>query len=299
LLGWRPKERSPPLAPGPLVFTVDRSYFLPCSHRRPRRPASRRKQGRKRAPLFCRLRPSSPRRRCRCSRRRPACGLRSQSTCRHARCSSCTPPCCTISNLHNLWSLALTSCINMAKLHNRVAPPVFAVGHLHDAPTHLQRGNALYTCGEQQFSTNLLHTGVQRACAGVMSAGMCTCWHMRRGLRRVLQRSRHQRRRSADRAMRERRRRFSKSGILAVSRPGARAASPGRCYSRAATTSSRCAHISNPAHQSAHTRADSALFDHGPPQQETADPTRHRHPLKVRPRVCAYVSVYVHVCVCV
>ena len=29
--------------------------------------------------------------------------------------------------------------------------------------------------------------------------------------------------------------------------------------------SSRCAHISNPAHQSAHTRADSALFDHGPP----------------------------------
>ena len=170
---------------------------------------------------------------------------------------------------------------------------------MHDAPTHLQRGNALCTCGEQPFSTNLLHTGVQRACAGVMSAGMCTCWHMRRGLRRVLQRSRHQRRRSADRAMRERRRRFSKSGILAVSRPGARAASPGRCYSRAATTSSRCAHISNPAHQSAHTRADSALFDHGPPQQETADPTRHRHPLKVRPRVCAYVSVYVHVCVCV
>ena len=37
--------------------------------------------------------------------------------------------------------------------------------------------------------------------------------------------------------------------------------------------SSRCAHISNPAHQSAHTRADSALFDHGPPQQETADRT--------------------------
>ena len=64
--------------------------------------------------------------------------------------------------------------------------------------------------------------------------------------------------------------------------------------------SSRCAHISNPAHQSAHTRADSALFDHGPPQQETADPTRHRHPLKVRPRVrvCACPCTCTCACAC-
>mgnify|MGYP004270722419 FL=1 len=30
LLGWRPKERSPSLAPGPLVFTVWLSYAVGC-----------------------------------------------------------------------------------------------------------------------------------------------------------------------------------------------------------------------------------------------------------------------------
>ena len=51
--------------------------------------------------------PFSPRRRCRCSRRRSACGLRSRSTCQRARCSSCTctPPCCTISTWTNNSSI--------------------------------------------------------------------------------------------------------------------------------------------------------------------------------------------------
>ena len=183
MLGWRPKERSPSLAPGPLVFTVDRSYFLPCSHRRPRRPASRRKQGRKRAPLFCRLRPSSPRRRCRCSRRRPACGLRSQSTCRHARCSSCTPPCCTISNLHNLWSLALTSCINMAKLHNRRYSP-WAIcttrRRICSEATRCTRVESNHfppTCCTLVFS-GLVLASCRRACAraGICAAASDACF---------------------------------------------------------------------------------------------------------------------------
>ena len=51
---------------------------------------------------------ASPRRRCRCCRRRFACDLRSRSTCRRARCSSCTctPPCFTISTWTNIPALA-------------------------------------------------------------------------------------------------------------------------------------------------------------------------------------------------
>ena len=44
---------------------------------------------------FGQRRPSSPRRRCRCCRRRFACDLRSLSTCRRARCTSCTPDICS------------------------------------------------------------------------------------------------------------------------------------------------------------------------------------------------------------
>ena len=63
--------------------------------------------------------PSSPRPRCRCSRRLAAFGLRLRSTCRHhrARVRHCTPPCCTIflpCCTTSPWRMA--SCINMATL---------------------------------------------------------------------------------------------------------------------------------------------------------------------------------------
>ena len=52
--------------------------------------------------------PSSPRPRCRCSRRLAAFGLRLRSTCRHhrARVRHCTPPCCTIFTMLHNFTLA-------------------------------------------------------------------------------------------------------------------------------------------------------------------------------------------------
>ena len=67
----------------------------------------------------------------------------------------------------------MASYINMAKPFVSSELRFAAVGQLHDAPTHLQRSNALHVWRSNHFPTNLLHVVFSGFVIAFCSA--CTC----------------------------------------------------------------------------------------------------------------------------
>ena len=195
---------------------------------------------------FGQRRPSSPRRRCRCCRRRFACGLRSRSTCQRARCSSCTctPPCCTISTWTNNSSIGAwcrTSTWQSRSCATSCGSPPWG------SCTTRRRICSEATrcmCGATIFSPPTC-CGVQRLCRlswrrapRARARAARSAWASRTSTRAAgLQQSRRGRRRLA-----ERRRCFFQSCILASAAGRAHVSRRlAGCCSRAATSSSRCA----------------------------------------------------------
>ena len=117
----------------------------------------------------------------------------------------------------------------MVTLLVRHAPLVAAVGQLHDASTRSRRCKSVH--GLHRTILPQLHNPVLlQLCDGfVLSVHVHELHdrHVRRGLRRELQRSSRGRRRSADQTVRERRLRFSESGIVIAGRAHV-ARAPGR-----------------------------------------------------------------------
>ena len=206
---------------------------------------------------FGQRRPSSPRRRCRCCRCRFACDLRSRSTCRRARCTSCTctPPCSKIST----WTALAHGRTSTWQSYSCATSWRSFTTRQH---IPLQRINALHVRRSNQFFTNLLHVVLSGFVGVVLRVHVHVLHdrHVRRGLRRVLQLSRRGCRRLADPVARERRRCFSKSGILAAGRAHVLAvARPAAvCVRRLPPQGAR--NGSNSADHIACTRTDSALI---------------------------------------
>jgi len=141
------------------------------------------------------------------------------------------------------------------------APLVSAVGQLHDASTRSRRCKSVH--GLHRTILPQLHNPVLlQLCDGfVLGVHVHELHdrHVRRGLRRELQRSSRGRRRSADQTVRERRRRFSESGIVLPAGARAACARPAAvCARRLPPQGARDG--SNPADRSARIRADSALI---------------------------------------